>query len=489
MDSAHYIDLLSRFDEARVLVVGDIFLDETMYGALTGVSLEAPVPVYEVRDRRYNPGAAGNVACNLAAMGARTAIVGLVGDDTNGRIVRDALAARGVDIAGVVAESDYTTNTYGKVKAGGGTIMAQEILRVDTPAPKSISTEVEGRIIANVVTRANEVDAIVVIDQAESAITENVLKAIVGCGTKHHLLTVGDSRNRLGLFAGFNLVVPNESEAGRAADVDVADEASLREAANRLRATCKNVLVTRGPNGVSAFAEIGEVHQPATGSKVVDVTAAGDTLTAAATLTMIAGGSLNDAAVIGNAAAGVAVGQEGAVAVSKNEIEQSLSGAGGPGKIVTPDDLKAIMEGHQDVGKKVVWTNGCFDILHAGHVLYLAEAARQGDVLVVGLNSDASLRAVKGPDRPYMPENERAIILAGLEAVDYVTIFDADSPLAIIDDLRPDVYAKGGDYAIDTIDQDERKLVEGYGGAIALLPGIEGQSSSSIIKRARETSG
>lgn len=239
---------------------------------------------------------------------------------------------------------------------------------------------------------------------------------------------------------------------------------------------------------MSAFAEIGEVHIPAVATEVVDVTGAGDSLTAAATLSIIGGGSLNDAAVIGNVAAGFAVGQEGAVAVSKNEIEQGLSGAGGPAKIVTPDDLKTIAERHQVEGKKVVWTNGCFDILHAGHVLYLAEAARTGDVLVVGLNSDASVSVVKGKNRPVMPENERAIILAGLEAVDYVTIFDANSPLAIIDLLKPDIYAKGGDYTIETIDQEERRLVEGYGGAIALIPGVDGQSSSSIIERAQKES-
>lgn len=229
MNLAHYFDLLSRFEESRVLVVGDIFLDEITHCVLIGRSLEAPVPTYSVDKRTYNPGAAGNVACNLVAMGARTAIVGLVGDDINGRIVRDELAARDVDISGVVVEPDYTTNTYGKVKASGVIRNStQEILRLDATTSKSFfKMEVEGRLIANIVTRANDVDAIIVIDQAVSTIKQKTIEAIASCGARNNLLTVADSRERLGLFAGFDVAVPNFVEAGEADDILVTDEATV----------------------------------------------------------------------------------------------------------------------------------------------------------------------------------------------------------------------------------------------------------------------
>ena len=484
-----YQEILSRFEQAKVLVVGDIYLDENVFGVVTGISLEAPIPIYEVHERRHNPGAAGNAACNVAALGAKTYMIGYVGDDMNAEVVRREFAARNVDTSGVVVHPSAATNTYGKLRAGGYNIPDQEVLRTDTPSPVFVEGEVEDQIIANMQARAPEVDAIVVVDQVSSVATERVLAAVVECAQKHGLLTVGDSRSRAGALKGFDIVVPNDREAGIGTGIEVVDEASLNQAGKALLGICKNAMITCGPDGINIYAEDGSVtNVPTTvlSSDVVDVTGAGDTVTAAVTVARIAGATLEEAASLGNAAAGVAVVQPGVVTVPKAQLEKALGEEGGPAKLKTLEELDEIVARLHAQGKRIVWTNGCFDILHAGHIAYLQRTAAEGDILIVGLNSDASVKANKGPDRPVVPQQERALILSALACVDYVVLFDDKTTVPILNSLKPDVYAKGGDYTLETIVQEERRVIEGYGGSIALIPGVEGHSTTNLIERIRQ---
>ena len=486
MNEKHYRDLLSRFEQARVLVVGDIYLDENVFGVMTGISLEAPIPIFEVQERRHNPGAAGNAACNVAALGAKTYMIGVVGADANADIVRKEFAIRNVDTGSVVVDPDRPTNTYGKLRAGSFNAPSQEVLRTDTPKPRFISGAVEDQVIANIQARAAEVDAIVVVDQVSAVATERVLREVVACAKKHKLLTVGDSRERAGAMKDFDIIVPNDREAGIGAGIDVVDVPTLRSAGKALLKVCKNALITRGPHGITIFAQNGEITDvPITPRDVVDVTGAGDTVTATVAVTMVAGGTLHEAAVLGNATAGIAVMKRGVVTVPKAELEHELfSGEKtGPSKLRTLDELKPIVEALQKDGKTVVWTNGCFDILHAGHITYLQRAAKEGHGLIVGLNSDESVRSVKGPSRPIISESDRALVLSALQCVSYIVIFGETNTVSILKSLKPDVYAKGGDYTLETIVQEERKVVEGYGGKIALIPGVAGQSTSAIISK------
>ncbi|HEO72335.1 MAG TPA: D-glycero-beta-D-manno-heptose 1-phosphate adenylyltransferase, partial [Candidatus Hydrogenedentes bacterium] len=320
--------------------------------------------------------------------------------------------------------------------------------------------------------------------QASSVATERVLAEVVALARKHKLLTVGDSRARAGALKGFDVIVPNDREAGIGAGIEVVDEATLEQAGKKLLGICKNALVTCGAKGITVFAEDGSIENvPIKPCRVVDVTGAGDTVTAAVALTLLAGGSLHEAAVIGNAAAGVAVGQEMVVTVSQAEVIGALSGDAGPAKLRTLDALTAIVAKLRKEGKTVVWTNGCFDILHTGHISYLVKAAAFGDVLIVGLNTDASVRENKGLNRPIVGERDRALVLSALECVDHIILFGEKTTTSLLGALKPDVYAKGGDYTLDTIVQEERRLVEGYGGRIAIIPGVEGQSTSAIIER------
>lgn len=485
----HISSLLERFAQARVLVVGDIYLDEVSLGHMTGVSLEAPVPILEIDRRGYNPGAAGNVASNLASLGARTSIVGVVGADRNSDILREEFRKRGIETKGLVVDTERPTNVYGKLKAYGNNETDHEILRTDTPTPEFISGELESQLLINIAEQAAEVDAIVVVDQIGSVVTDLVLEEVVACATQHELLTVGDSRGRIGAFRGFSLLTPNEHELGLGMELDVTDNESLTLAANELLRLSKRALITRGAKGMTGFNIDGSFNSPSLAHKVVDVTGAGDSVTASVTLTVLAGGSIRDAALIGNAAAASAVARAGAVAVTRAELEKYLPTDSLPIAAIPLGELKGTIAALRANGKTVVWTNGCFDIIHAGHVTYLMQAKREGDVLVVGLNSDQSVQAVKGPGRPIVPETERALILSALACVDYVTVFAEDDVTQLLEELKPDVYAKGGDYTLETINQDERRLVEGYGGRIALIPGVQDRSTTNLVERLAEEYG
>ncbi len=484
MDKEYYSNLLKKFFDVRVMAVGDIYLDENVFGKVTEISLEAPIPVFEVLERRHNPGAAGNAACNAASLGGRVTMVGVVGDDPNAGIVKHEFAVRNVDVSGIVTDPASPTNTYGKLKAGGHNIPLQEVLRTDTPKPKMISGETEEEVIARIREIAPNVDAILMGDQVSATISDRVYEAILDCAKQYKLVTVADSRARAGFFRDVDVIKPNDKEAGLAAGIEVVDDDTLIRAGTFLLTRAKNALVTLGPKGITVFAADGTMENvPIRAVKAVDVTGAGDTVAAAIVLTLAAGGTLKDAAFLGNLAAGIAVQQEGVVTVSNSEVCESILGPQGPDKLKSVEQLKGIVEKLRRDGKRVVWTNGCFDILHVGHITYLLRARKQGDVMIVGLNSDASVRENKGPDRPVVNEQDRAVVISALECVDYVTIFDDKTPMPLLDALKPDVYAKGGDYTIDTLVQEERRLVEGYGGSIAIIPGSEGQSTTNIINR------
>jgi D-beta-D-heptose 7-phosphate kinase/D-beta-D-heptose 1-phosphate adenosyltransferase len=488
MDQKHYRNLLETFKTIPIMAVGDIYLDEYVYGVITEISLEAPIPVLEVQQRRYNPGAAGNAACNAAALGGQVYMVGVVGTDSNADIVRREFQVRNVNTEYIVGDPSRPTNTYGKIRAGGHNIPTQEVLRTDTPKPKPISGDIEERVIAQIEALAPKVKAIMIGDQVTSTITERVLAAIVECAKQYGLVTVADSRKRAGMFKDIDVIKVNDAEAGLAAGIAVTDDASLHAAGRHLLTTSKNALVSRGPHGITIFAADGAITEEPIRRPVraIDVTGAGDTVAAAVTLTLAAGGSLADAAYLGNLAAGIAVVQEGVVTVKNDEVVAALSSESGPVKLKTVEQLKGILAKLKDDGKRVVWTNGCFDILHVGHITYLIHAREKGDVLVVGLNSDKSVSENKGPNRPVVNERNRAMVLSALECVDYVSIFDDKTPMALLEALEPDVYAKGGDYTLETIVQEERRLVEGYGGSIAIIPGVEGASTTSIIEKVQQ---
>ena len=482
MDTGRLSAILAKFPEVKVMAVGDIYLDELVEGKVTEISLEAPIPVFEVQRRLHNPGASGNAACNAASLGAQVFMAGVVGEDGNADVVKREFAVRNVDTQYIVSDSQRLTSTYGKLRAGGHNIPTQEVIRMDTPKPPLVSGAVEEALCRNIRELAPKVNAILVGDQVSSTISEKVLATVLEVGKEHGLVLVADSRARAGMFAGFDAIVPNDAEAGRAAGMQITDDASLKAVGEKLRQDVKNVMVTLGPGGIEVFARDGsQANAPVGACNVVDVTGAGDTVAATVCCALVAGATPLEAAQLANVAAGIAVGREGATTVATAEVEQALSGRTGPAKLKSVSELRIIVAQAKQAGKQVVWTNGCFDLLHVGHITYLMRAQAEGDLLVVGLNSDHSVQENKGPSRPVINETDRATVLSAMSCVDYLVIFDDKTPERLLAELQPDVYAKGGDYTIDTIVQSERKLVEGYGGRIAIIPGVEGHSTTNII--------
>lgn len=480
---AALVPIVERFSQKRVLVVGDLFLDENIYGAMTGVSIEAPVPVFEVHERRHNPGAAGNTACNAAALGASTLLVSYVGDDSNAALVQAGLRASGVDTLGLTTAPQRPTNTYGKLRAACHHAPPQEILRADTPRPSPIEGELERAVIAAIERLAPGVDAIIVTDQVGSVATDRVLGAVAAAAREAGIPAVGDSRGRAHLFSAFTALTPNEREAMAATGRDTPDDAAMA-----LAKRAERVFLTRGRDGIRLF-ERGQPPRdfPAMTAPrdVADVTGAGDTVTAVAGLALACGATSQEAALLANAAAALAVRQAGVVPATQAQLLAELAHHAPAKALYALDELAPIVMKLQAEGRCVVWTNGVFDLMHAGHAAYLERAAAEGDVLIVGMNSDASTRRIKGAGRPILPAEERAAVLTALRWVDYTTVFDTPDTVPCLERLKPDVYAKGGDYTIDTINQDERRVVEGYGGRIALLPGVEGRSTTNIIAQIR----
>jgi len=482
-------ELLSRCAGKRVLVVGDVHLNEYVWGKMTGISTEGPVPVVQIDARTFAPGSAGNTAAGLAALGAEAALCGCIGNDPNGRTLRACLDERNVDTSDLITLTASPTNTYTKVSAGGYHSSLQEVVRMQTPQPGWADTPTERAIIAAIERRASQIDALILVDQFSSVVTRGVVEHVIELRRRRPLIVVGDSRDNVRDMRGMDVIVPNDYEAGRAVSFSLDNDATVERAGEMLLGCQKleNVVITRGKLGMSVFSRGGgPVHLHTCAQEVFDVTGAGDTVAVATMLALLAGGTIVEAAQFANLAAGVAVSKVGTVTVSPEEIlaaHARYTGVAASSKIKALSELAQVLDAAKSAGSRIAWTNGCFDILHSGHISYLRKARQVADLLVVGVNSDATVARLKGPSRPVNRQDARAEVLAEMACVDYVIIFDEDSPAALIEALKPDVYVKGGDYTIDTINQAERRIVEGYGGQIQLLGHVEGMSTTAIIER------
>jgi len=485
-------ELLPAMFGKRVLVVGDIYLYEYIWGRMTEISTEAPVPVVHVYSRSYAPGAAGNTAAGVAALGGNAVLCGCIGDDANGSILADSLHAMGVDTTHLVTVPGAVTNTWTKISARGLHSAPQEVLRTHTEPPGRIDAATEEAVAARIKALAPQADAIVLVDQLGSVVTRGIIDLVRELRAESSLMTVGDSRDNVRDMRGMDLIVPNDYEAGNAINLALDSQAAIERAGEMLLGcqNVQNVIITRGKDGMSVFSRgASPVHLRTYAQEVFDVTGAGDTVTASTTLCMLAGAAAAEAAQVANLAAGVAVSKVGTVTVSANDILDAHArhtGLAASSKIKSLPELAAIVEALRRDGVKIAWTNGCFDILHTGHLSYLRKARQAADVLILGVSGDKCVARLKGPGRPINKQDERAELLAELECIDYVTIFEEESPSHIIAALKPDVYIKGGDYTIDTINQVERRVVEGYGGDIMLIGLVEGISTTKIISRIQE---
>ena len=485
MDRKTVESLFSHAAEIRCLVVGDLMLDEYLWGKAERISPEAPVQVVDVLREELRLGGAGNVVNNLVALGAQVAVCSVIGDDQNGWSLLKEFGRRDVSSDAIFLDPGRRTSRKTRVVAAN-----QQIVRIDRESREALPAAFEKQICDWVAAHIREFQVIVLSDYSKGVLTPAVIAAIVSLAAETGIPVLVDPKgNDYIRYCGATLLTPNRKEAEAASGIAIRDADSLTRAANAIMDTAglRHLLITRSEEGMSLFSK-GEdaVHIPTVAREVFDVSGAGDTVLAALAVGIASGCGMVEAARLANVAAGIAVGKLGTSIVTPQEIIEvvALSHHDSDSKIKSRDVLALLIAAEQAKGKQVVFTNGCFDLLHAGHVQYLQKARGLGDLLVLGLNSDASVRRLKGAKRPLINEDERAHILAALYCIDYVTIFDEDTPLELIKALKPLILVKGGDYSLDGVVG--RDIVEQYGGRVELVSFVDGKSTSNIIDKVLE---
>ena len=485
MDRTVVETLFAHTAEIRCLVVGDLMLDEYLWGKAERISPEAPVQVVDVIREELRLGGAGNVVHNLAALGAQVSVCSVVGDDQNGRELLGQFCHHHVDTRAIFLDPDRRTSRKTRVVAAH-----QQIVRIDRESREALPAAVEQQLCSWISTHAGEYKVIVLSDYNKGVLTPAVITSAVSAAAASGIPVLVDPKGTdFTRYGGATLLTPNRKEAEAASGISITDAASLTEAASVIMSATgiQHLLITRSEEGMSLFSKGGEiVHIPTVAREVFDVSGAGDTVLAALAVGIASGYSVAESARLANIAAGIAVGKLGTSIVTPQEIIDTVSLAhkDSHAKIKSLDVLSPLIAAEKNRGKRIVFTNGCFDLLHAGHVKYLQKARILGDLLVLGLNSDASVRRLKGPKRPLIDQEERAHLLAALDCVDYVIVFDQDTPLELITALKPHILAKGGDYSLDGVVG--RDVVESYGGRVELVTFVDGKSTTNIIERVLE---
>jgi len=461
----------------NILVVGDLMIDHYLWGSCERISPEAPVQVVDINKETTVLGGAGNVINNLKALGANVSVAGVIGDDANGKELRAMLREIDVDESRLIVQHGRKTSKKSRVIA-----VSQQVLRYDKESKEDIESASVEKIINELREQIASYDAVILSDYGKGVLTEELCQDVIKLARKNGVRVLVDPKGSdFSKYRGATLLTPNKKEAQLATGIEIVDEERLKEALLKLKSECELdiSLITLSEDGIAIYDEKLK-RFPTVAKEVFDVTGAGDTVIASIAYALSAGKDIDETAKFANLAAGVVVGKIGSATVTIDEIEEyeaSLHKSTSDAHIKTFDEIKAIVERYKKQGKKVVFTNGCFDILHVGHVKYLQIAKSFGDVLIVGLNSDASVSRLKGPTRPVNIAEDRAYLLAALEAVDFVVPFEDDTPYELIKMIEPDVLVKGGDY--------EGKEVVGteFAGELKLVDFVDGKSTTKTIEK------
>jgi D-beta-D-heptose 7-phosphate kinase/D-beta-D-heptose 1-phosphate adenosyltransferase len=467
------------FQEARVLVVGDVMLDRYYHGSANRISPEAPVPVVRVSNQEDRPGGAGNVALNIAALGGAATLVGVVGADATAEDLGARLSAAGVRCEFLVSQ-DKPTITKLRVIS-----QHQQLLRMDFEQP------FDAQDVADLQPRFESVlesaQVVIVSDYAKGALQDvpAIIRAARAAGKP---VIVDPKGSDFEKYRGATLITPNlhefETVVGHCS---TEQELITKGLALMTELALEAILITRGESGMTLLRpNKAELHLPARAQEVFDVTGAGDTVISVLAASLAAGEDFAEATALANLAASLAVGKLGTAAISGPELRRAIHSDSASGRgVMSAEQLRSAVEEAKAHGERIVFTNGCFDIIHAGHVGYLAEARKLGDRLVVAINDDASVTRLKGAGRPINPVERRLAVLAGLEAVDWVVSFSEDTPEALLHEIKPDVLVKGGDYSIEQVVGGE--FVLSYGGEVRSLDFLDDCSTSAIVEKMRET--
>jgi rfaE bifunctional protein kinase chain/domain/rfaE bifunctional protein nucleotidyltransferase chain/domain len=480
-------------EQPAVLVIGDLLLDGWWSGSIERLCREAPAPVVDLQVRESVPGGAANTAMNLAALGARVSVAGIVGTDDAGEDLRSQLVAAGIDVTHLHSHPDMVTTTKIRISSGG-----QVMLRLDDSA-KAVPAEALETLAASVRAAVERQDAVLVCDYGKGVLAGPVHKGLIDALGEtpvplgeRPLLVVDSHDPRPWAPLRPDLVTPNAQEAARMLDLRLPDgqdrvEAVSAHSEELLAATgAAAVVVTLDRDGTVLLRPDGVTHRTwARPAAEKQASGAGDTFVAALTLARAAGLPLTASLDLAQSAADVVVHQPGTSVCSTGQLSRYLKAFADTA--LGADELERQLELHRSQGQRIVLTNGCFDVLHSGHTRYLNQAKQLGDVLVVALNSDDSVRKLKGAGRPINSMADRAAVVAALSCVDYVTVFDTPTAAPLIRQLRPEVYANGGDYSPEMLA--ETPAVEEYGGRVAILDYVAERSTTAVVKRIREGEG
>lgn len=473
-----------------VLVIGDIMLDHFIYGEVDRISPEGPVPVLRIKSRKTMLGGAGNVLANLSGLGVKAALVSLIGQDADGQQVRERAAAMGADIQGLIVDAARPTTVKTRYIA-----RSQQLLRTDAEETGALDSAGQAQFLAAALTALKYCDAVILSDYGKGALQPELIREVIAAAAKNVLPVLVDPKvPDYSVYAGASVITPNKKELSLASGgMPVSTDIEVVEAARKIMATANItcVVATRSEAGLSVIGKGREpVHIKAAAREVYDVSGAGDTVIAVLAAALAAGAEVEQAAALANRAGGIVVGKMGTAAITAAELFAASSQSSARiAPLLDWEGARAQVDEWKAQGLKVGFTNGCFDIVHKGHVGYLDQARGKCDRLVLGLNHDASVRILKGPTRPVNDEGARAAVMGALSSVDLVVFFGAEksgednTPCALIGQIRPDIFFKGGDYTIDKLP--EAKVVHAYGGEVEIMAVFEGYSTTNIIEKSK----
>ena len=460
-----------------VLVVGDLMIDHYLWGACDRISPEAPVPVIDVREESEILGGAGNVINNLQALGAVVSVASVVGEDENGRRLKAMLEEIEVNTEALILQKGRSTTRKSRVIASH-----QQVLRFDSETKEAIEKSTAAELLSRIESAISDFDIVLLSDYGKGVLEESFTASLIELARSEGKMVLVDPKGRdYSKYRGATLVTPNRKEASEATGIEIVDTESLRRAGFKLKEelSLDMAMITLSEEGMAIFDDNMRTIETVA-REVYDVTGAGDTVLSTLGFVLACGGNIDEAARIANAAAAVVVGKLGSATADWDEIisyEDTLHESTTEHRIKSREALVSTVRRAKKSGKKIVFTNGCFDILHMGHVKYLEKARSFGDLLIVGLNSDQSLRRLKGDGRPVNPQYDRAYLLAALDAVDFVSVFEEDTPYELIKAIEPDVLVKGGDYrGKEVVGSDIAK-------ELRLVDFVEGRSTTAIIER------
>ena len=465
----------------RLLIVGDVMLDKYIWGDVGRISPEAPVPVVLARHHTRQPGGAANVAMNISRLGAKACVIGFTGGDQDEELLTESLRKEGIEPSFVVSDG-FPTITKQRIIGG-----RQQMLRLDSERTGVRPQGDYDRLIAAILEKLPGSHAVVLSDYAKGVLTPEVCQAVIGAARKLSIPVLVDPKSAdFSRYRGATTICPNLGELSSATRVDTRDLTPMLDAAEQMVSTfdLEFLTATLGEKGIAVIRPGNRLVAPAMARQVFDVSGAGDTVIGVLALCLASGLKPETAVQLANVAAGIVVGKVGTVPVEKHELLAALApeiALHAEDKVLNRDQLATRVALWKANGESIVFTNGCFDLLHMGHITVLEQSRRFGDRLIVAINSDTSVSALKGPTRPIVGETDRARVLAALAAVDAVCVFDEPTPLELILATRPDVIVKGGDYDVDTV-VGAREVLS-WGGQVKIVPIVPGFSTTRLIAR------